>query len=294
MKKIGFIGFGAMGARIVKNLLDAGYEVKGFNRSIEKVREIEGVEVVESPGDAALGVDIVIVMVRDDVASRAVWLEPNSGILNQIDPKTIAIDMSTLSVKWCKELACKVAEKGVPFLEAPVVGTRPQAEAKQLVVLAGGSNKVCDSVKPILRSTASKVVNVGMHGDGAALKLVINSLLGIQTLAFAELIQALRNSGYSDEKIGTILPELPVTSPSMKMMLNLLLEGKFNPLFPIELVEKDFCYSRDFIQGEGLRPLLVDSVQKIYQLACDEGLGGENISGIINLYRNKSKDDPQS
>ncbi|SMF82780.1 NAD(P)-dependent oxidoreductase [Pseudobacteriovorax antillogorgiicola] len=284
MSKLGFIGFGAMGSRIVKNFLLAGHEVKGFNRDSEKVKAISGVELVDSPAAAAAGVDVVFVMVRDDEASRQVWTDPDHGVLSAIDNKTIAVDLSTLSLAWTKELGVIMSERNLAFLEAPVVGTRPQADQKQLVVLSAGEKEALDTVKPILETTAAKVVPLQERGQGAALKLVINTLFGTQSIVFAEMTQTMRKLGFSDEAIMNILPELPVTAPIMKMMLNLMTEKRFDPLFPIDLVEKDFGYAEELIASQGVQPLITKACREIYQQAKDHELGDKNISAIIALY----------
>ena len=284
MKKIGFIGFGAMGSRIVQHFLEAGYTVKGYNRDQSKVTAMDGVESVASPRAAATDVDIVVAMVRDDQASESVWLDSEFGAIHAIKPGTVAVEMSTLSVAHTKSLSRKFKKQDIEFLEAPVVGTRPQAEAKQLTVLAAGSTKGFTKAEPLLQTIAAKVLHLGESGMGASLKLVINTLFGIQTVAFAEMTATLRSNGYSDEKIRAILPELPVTSPIMKMVLGLIMENKFDPLFPIELVEKDFHYGKELIAANGLRPLMTEATQKIFQLALEEGLGNLNITGVAKLY----------
>ena len=284
MSRIGIVGFGAMGSRIAKNLIEAGHEVKGYNRNPQKVESVAGVQLVGSPSQAADNVECLIVMVRDDAASQWAWTDPQDGILQSLAKDTVAIDMSTLSYAWVAELSQQMQTLGYEFLEAPVGGTRPQADAKQLTVLCAGSESAFLKAKGTLDATAGKMLFLGESGRACALKLVINSLFGIQTLAFAEMTQALRKVGFDDSLIAKILPELPVTSPIMKMMLTLMMEGNFTPQFPIELVAKDFDYSRDFVSSLGLRPLMSESARDIFKLAEKEGLGDRNISAAIRLF----------
>src|ERR1700761_3541667 len=141
MTKIAVLGLGAMGSRMAANLLKAGHQVTVWNRTPDVAAALvaAGAKQVLTPREAAMGADFVIAMVRDDEASRTIWLAPETGALAGLAKDAIAIESSTLSPSWVRELGGVVAKKGVAFLEAPVAGSRPQAEAGQLVYLVGGN-----------------------------------------------------------------------------------------------------------------------------------------------------------
>ena len=131
MNKIAFLGLGAMGLRMAANLVNAGHSVTVWNRDPAKAapRAALGAGIAGTPKAAAGGAEIVIAMVRDDEASRRVWLDPETGALGWLGRHAIAVESSTLSVGWVKALAAAAGERGISFLDAPVVGSRPQAEA---------------------------------------------------------------------------------------------------------------------------------------------------------------------
>lgn len=287
MKKIAFIGLGAMGSRIVKNLIESGNELTVYNRNKEKALEFEplGARIADTPKEAIKNNEIIMTMVTDDNASRSIWLDENSGIIDAIGQDQVAIDLSTLSIKYTKELASEFSKRELKFLEAPVVGTRPQAEQKQLVVLSAGAKQGYEVVQNVLSLISAKNIYLGESGKAASLKLYINSLFGIQAVAFAELTQALRGSGFDDELINKIVPELPITSPIMKMLLGLMMEDKFSALFPIDLVEKDFGYAEEFVSESGLTPIITKASRAAYKRAQEAGFGGDNISGVIQIYQ---------
>src|SRR5579864_5429565 len=169
MAKIAFLGLGAMGSRMAGNLLKAGHAVTVWNRDPSKVTPLAalGAVIAGTPKAAVPGAEIVIAMVRDDGASQRVWLDPESGALGGVGRQAIAIESSTLTVGWVKTLSAAAAGRGVSFLDAPVVGSRPQAEAAELTFLAGGDSSVLARAEPVLRVMGSAVHHVGSSGAGA-------------------------------------------------------------------------------------------------------------------------------
>ena len=138
-QKIAVLGLGAMGSRMAVNLLTAGYTVPVWNRSPESTKPLaaKGANLATTPKLAAKSADIVISMVTDINASKAVWLDSETGALSGMVEGAIAIESSTLTVNWIKELAAEITGQGIGFLDAPVVGTRPQADSGTLVYLVG-------------------------------------------------------------------------------------------------------------------------------------------------------------
>lgn len=287
--KIGVIGLGAMGSRIARNYVDAGYEVFVCNRTKTKSIELveRGARWCDSPKAIAESADTIFTILTNDEASKSVWLDPEIGIIRGLGRNKIGIESSTISHKWAIELATEL--RSFNYLEAPLVGSRPQADARQLTILVGGDQDNYEKVKNLLAVTSAKVPYVGEHGKAIALKLATNSLFGIQTVAFAELYSTLLLSGFDREQIMKILPNLPITSPIMQMMLSLFAEEKFAPLFPIDLVEKDFAYAKELVEAKGLNAYLVSATQNVYRYATEAGFGDQNISGIINIYNGRRR-----
>ena len=283
--KVGVIGLGAMGSRMARNFINTGHEVYIHNRTEERGRELlaDGATWCFSPKELAESVDFVLTVLTNDEASKSIWLDPEIGAIHGLDQDKVALECSTISYRWSQDLAKQLGEFN--YLEAPLVGSRPQIEAKQLTILVAGEASSYHKVKSLLADTSSKAPFIGKHGKAIALKLVINALLGIQTAAFAELYTTLLQSGFNKEQVMGILPNLPVTSPIMQMMLELFAEEKFEPLFPIGLVEKDFGYATELVENAGIRTHVISNVQKVYRQAVEVGLGEQNISGILNFYQ---------
>ena len=283
MKKIAVLGLGAMGSRIAKNLLQAEYPVVVYNRTIEKVKPLLDLGAVSAPTprEAASQADIVLSMLRDNEASRSVWLSPDTGAVMGLKQGGVAIASSTLTVKWTQELAQEIEHRGGEFLDAPVVGSRPQADAGKLIYLVGGQSTTLANVQDILGATSHAIHHVGPTGQGMTMKLAVNALFGIQVAALAEIIAMLQKQGIPAAKTLESLGELPVISPAAKGAGSLMVANQHAPMFPIELVEKDFRYVLEMARSVGASSPITTAIQAVYEDAIAKGYGSENITSVM-------------
>lgn len=286
MSRITVLGMGAMGARMSVSLLKAGHEVTVWNRSLDKTNSIAraGAKVADTPRAAVKEADFAIAMVRDDEASKQVWLDSEIGALAGLSKKAIAIESSTLTVAWTKELGRQFQTREIKFLDAPVAGTRPQAEAAQLIYFVGGDAEGFIKAKPILAAMGSVVHHVGLVGSGMTIKLVINSLFATQVSALGELIGLMCKCGLDEAQAVKVLSSTPVCSPVTKLAAGAMLARNFVPLFPIELVEKDLSYAIKTAQANDVKLPLVEATQKTFVKAIAHGYSGHNITGVAQLY----------
>lgn len=286
MNQIAILGLGAMGLRIAQNLIKANYPVVVYNRTPARAEPLleQGATYASTPREAVEQAQVAIGMVTDDTASRSVWLHPEIGAAQGLRKNTIAIESSTLTVEWTRELASAIASRGAAFLDAPVVGSRPQAEAGKLIYLVGGEIETLAKVQSILHSTSSSIYRVGSIGQGMAMKLAVNALFGIQVAALAEIIGMLAKNGVTTAKAMECLGDLPVISPAAKGAGNLMLSNHHAPLFPINLVEKDFRYMMQSAQAVRAAAPASTAIHRIYQDAIALGYGNNNITGIIQLF----------
>lgn len=287
MNRIAILGSGAMGSRIAQNLLNANYPIVVYNRTAAKASPLveRGAIFAPTPREAAEQAGVVISMVTDDAISRTVWLDSETGAAAGLSEGSVAIESSTVTVDWTRELAIEIEPRGATFLDAPVVGSRPQAEAGRLIYLVGGKAETLTQVQPILLSAgASSVHHVGTVGQGMLMKLAVNALFAIQVAALAETLGLLVNDGITLEQAMAYLGELPVISPAAKVAGSLMVENRHAPLFPIELVEKDLRYLIATAQlFDALTPTST-AIHQIYQEAIARGLSNDNITGIAQLF----------
>jgi 3-hydroxyisobutyrate dehydrogenase len=268
---ITFLGQGAMGVRMADRLETAGHSVNRWNRT----------GATQTPHKAVANADIVVAMLRDDEASRSVWLDPEHGALAGMKTGALAIESSTLTVDWVNELAQAASDQGHPFIDAPVLGSRPQAEAGQLIYLVGGETKDVAHAESLLSAMGAKQLHVGGVGKGAALKLIANTLFGIQVTALAELIGRIPALGLDPAKTIELLGETPLLSMGAKGAAGLMLAGKHDPMFPVELVAKDFGYA---IGGVPEAMPIANAALEVFERAKASGLAGLNLTSITKLY----------
>lgn len=282
--RIAVLGLGAMGSRMALRLLRAGHEVRVYNRSAGPLHDLVAAGAVadKTPREAAESAGVVIAMVRDDEASRTIWCNEQHGALRGLGAGAIAIECSTLTPGWVRELAEQVQKTGAAFLDAPVVGSRPQADAGQLIHLVGGDAGDLDRAKSVLSAMGGASHHVGPVGAGAALKLAVNALFAIQVAAVAELLALLRGIDGNQAAMMEALASLPVTSPAAKGALALIQAKSDAPLFPIDLVEKDLAYA--LAQTKAALPMTKAALQ-CFGRAKAEGLGALNITAIARLYQ---------
>jgi 3-hydroxyisobutyrate dehydrogenase-like beta-hydroxyacid dehydrogenase len=284
--EVTLLGLGAMGSRMARSLLKAGHRVTVWNRSAAAAEPLiaEGAIAAPSPREAARASQFVIAMLRDDGASRAVWLDPETGAFAGMDEGAVAIESSTLTVACMHELSRYAQAKGTAFLDAPVVGSRPQADAGALIYLVGGDAEVLARVMPLLRRMGGAVHHAGPAGSGAALKLAINTLFGIQVAALAELLGVLRRNGIECSQACDVIGQTPVCSPAAKGALASMLAGNFAPMFPVELVHKDFAYARRLAESSAARTPVADAASNVMAEAVSRGMGADNLTAVARLY----------
>lgn len=286
MARIAFLGLGAMGARMAARLVQAGHRVTVWNRSGGRASTLiaNGAATASTPREAVGDCELAIAMLRDDEASLSVWRDPDIGALRGMKPGSIAVESSTLTTGLVRELSRHAHDGGVAFLDAPVLGSRPQAEAGALIHLVGGEAESLARAEPVLKCLSAAIHHVGPSGSGAALKLASNALFGVQVAALAELIGLLGAEGVDLAHAIEILGMTPVCSLAAKGAAASMLARSFAPMFPVELVEKDLSYVQLAAKAHAADVPMADATRKVMAKAVAQGFGADNLTGILRLY----------
>lgn len=284
MSRVAVLGLGAMGARIAQRLLAAGHAVCVWNRSPAALTAlcVIGAEPAPTPRAALIGAEFALSLLRDDEASRSVWFDPHDGALAGLAGGAIALEASTLSPALARELAAAVDARGAGFLDVPVVGSRPQAEAGTLVTLAGGDASVLERARPLLAAYSARVHHAGAAaGAGMALKLAVNALFALQAGALAEIGALLLRQGLDLPASLEAINALPVASPLLAALGAQMLADRHEPLFPLELALKDLRYAS---AAAGANRLL-SAAEAQFAEAAAAGLGPLQLTAVRRLYR---------
>jgi len=201
--RVAFLGLGAMGLPMSRNLLKAGFPLTVWNRTAAKATALAetGARIATTPREAAAAADVVLTCLPTQVEVREI-LTREDGILSGSGPGTVFVDTSTIDPTASVELARLCAEHGIPMLEAPLSGGTIGAEAGTLTMMIGGDAALLERVRPVLAAMGKNLFHVGGPGAGQVVKLCNQLIAGAQTIALAEAY-ALLHAANIDAKLAT-------------------------------------------------------------------------------------------
>lgn len=280
MTEIAVLGTGLMGAPMARNLLAAGFGVRVWNRTSEKARPLadDGATVADNPGEAAAGADLLLTMLSD---AGAVSEAAAGGALDSLAEGAVWVQTSTVGLEGNERLARLAADRGVTYVDAPVLGTKQPAEQGQLVVLASGPEEAEERCAPVFDAIGSKYVWLGEAGAGSRLKLVVNNwitgLLGIlgETFALA------RATEVDPQRFLETIQGGPLDSPYAQMKGKMMLDGEYPPSFTASLARKDVGLVMDAARAGGLDPAIAGAVAGYFDSAIEAGHGEEDMAAIL-------------
>jgi 3-hydroxyisobutyrate dehydrogenase len=281
--RVAILGLGIMGSGMAGRVLTAGFPLAVYNRNPEKTAPFAkaGAYIARTPRDAAARADIIISMLANDTASRAVWLDKETGALAAAAPGTWLIESSTASIKLIHELAAAAKQKQCELLDAPVTGSKPQAAAGELLFLVGGSAEALAAVRPVLAVMSRDIVHVGPTGSGATLKLINNFLCGVQAASLAEAMALLNATGLDKAKSVAILTSGAPGSPLLKLLTTRAAANDFTPNFVLRLMAKDLTYARAEGQRHNIAMNTATSAITDFEKAIAAGYADQDFSAII-------------
>jgi 3-hydroxyisobutyrate dehydrogenase len=281
--RVAILGLGLMGTGMAGRVLTAGFPLAVYNRNPEKTAPFAkaGAYVARTPRDAAARADIIMSILADDNASRAVWLDKGSGALAGAAPGTWLVESSTASVQWIHELAEAARKHECELLDAPVTGSKPQAAAGELLFLVGGSAEALAAVRPVLAVMSRDVMHLGPTGSGATLKLVNNFLCGVQAASIAEALALVIASGLDREKSVAILAAGAPGSPLLKVITARAAANDLTPNFVLRLMAKDLTYAREEGVRHGIAMNTATPAIADFEKAIAAGYGEKDFSAII-------------
>lgn len=286
--RVAVLGLGTMGAGMAHRLLAAGFPLKLFNRNPERYRSFEGsaAQLCKSPGEAATGAEIVISMVSDDTVSRAVWADA----LPAVSAGTLVIESSTLSLGWVRELAGLCAAAGCSFLDAPVTGSKDQAEAGKLKFLVGGDAAAIENARPVFGAMGTDILALGPVGSATMVKLVNNFICGVEIAALAEGLAVLKRCDLNQDAALAVLEKGALSSPLIQTILCRVAAGNFAPNFSVSLIEKDLAYAIAEGAKVGVELTSAQSARARFHQANAAGLGNRDIAALVKWLGDQSHD----
>lgn len=273
---------------MARRLLDAGFALTVYNRDRAKAEALgaSGANIAATPREAAARANLVFCMVADDTASRAMWLGVD-GALAGAPQGAVAVDCSTLTVGWVRELAQSAEVCGCEFVDAPVTGSKKAAAAGELNFLAGGSAEALEKIRPALNAMGRSITHLGPTGSGALMKLINNFVSGVQLAAIAEAIAWIEQSALDRTKAVPLLTEGTPGSPLVKLVTARMIANDFAPNFFLKLMAKDLDYAVRERAATGESLTTAATALELCRRAIDAGHGTKDMAAVVEVLRSK-------
>jgi 3-hydroxyisobutyrate dehydrogenase len=280
------LGLGTMGAGMAANLLKAGFPLTVYNRTAAKAQPLAdlGARAAATPAAAVKGASVVISMLADDHASREAWTG-KEGALAAVESGAVLVESSTVSPAWIVEFDGLAKQRGVELLDAPVTGSKVQAEGGQLTFLVGGSEAALQIATPVLKPMSKDIIHLGPVGSGARMKLINNFLCGVQIVSLAEALTWIERSGLDREKALTVLKNGAPGSPLLAGISTRMVKQDYAVNFLLKLMTKDLLYAHQEAENFSVDLKTAETARTLFEEAIAQGHGEEDMSSVVETLR---------
>jgi 3-hydroxyisobutyrate dehydrogenase-like beta-hydroxyacid dehydrogenase len=251
VERVGFAGLGAMGGGIARRLLDAGYDVVGWNRTREKAEPLiaAGMGWADTPRELAESVDLLFTMLTNTEAIEATAGGPD-GVLAGLRAGAVWADISTISADASVALAERVRATGASFLDCPVSGSPATLAAGELSVMVGGDRAAFERIEQVLRAIGPKVTYIGPNGQAILTKIAINLALVVSVTAFAEGVALVEKAGVDRAAAVDAVLKSVIASPVLGYRAPLLMDDA-DVFADVELQQKDLVLAQELARRLG-------------------------------------------
>jgi 3-hydroxyisobutyrate dehydrogenase len=283
LKRVGFLGLGAMGSAMAGRLADAGFTVSAFNRTAAKAAVLaeRGVLLATTPAEAAGSADVLLVSLATQDAVEEVLSGPD-GALAAAPPGTLVADTSTVSPDAARALAERITASGHRALDACVLGNAQHAGDGELRFMIGGAEADVASLRPVLDVLAKQVVHVGGHGMGATAKVALNLLMGVEMQALAEAVIFGERAGLSRAQLIEMISVSGYSSPVMRFKAGVMSRRAFGKAdFRLSLMRKDLMLALADAQRMGIPMPATEASYEVLTMAANAGLGDLDCAAVL-------------
>jgi 3-hydroxyisobutyrate dehydrogenase-like beta-hydroxyacid dehydrogenase len=286
IERVGFAGLGAMGAGIAKRLVDAGYEVVGWNRTKEKAQPLldAGMGWADTPRELAASVDVLFTMLTNTAAIEATAAGPD-GVLAGLREGTVWADMSTIAPDGSVALAERVRATGGWFLDCPVSGSPATLAAGQMAVMVGGDRAAFHHVERVLHAIGPKVTYIGPNGHAILTKVAINLALVVSVTALAEGVALVEKAGVDRRAVIDAVLKSVIASPVMDYRAPLLVEDT-DVFADVELQQKDLVLAQDLARRLGMAvPMCAATSEMLNAARSSQRADRDFVVSVHEAYR---------
>ena len=299
-----------MGLAMAGRLLDRGHQLQLYNRTAANASPLvaRGARLCASPRVACAGVEAVIAMVADDVASRSVWLGADGILAGRAGraaravgaagdagaaAQCLAVECSTLSHGWVLELAARARAAGLRYVDSPVTGLPDAARAGTLTLLVGADGADLAAARALLEALSASIIHFGPVGSGTAYKLIINLVGAIQIASVAEGLAIAGSAGLDLALVAEAIAASQAASPQVVRNTRRMVAADHDRdvVFSGALRLKDVEYAVRYAQECGIGSPFGAVAQRLYRELSARGDGALNESRIIEVARAQPPED---
>ncbi len=283
--RVGFIGLGSMGRRMVANLARAGEEILVFDIDAAACEAVEGpgVRPLENVASVGRGCNRVLLSLPDGSVVEEVLLGAG-GLAESLKAGAVVVDCSTSHPDHARDMAARLKERGIRLLDAPVTGLEDRAAAGTLTVMVGGDEAAFQEVKPLLERIGRLVVHMGAPGHGQLTKMANNVLYNISVAAMAEMLPLAVRLGLDPDKLRRVVATGSGQSFGFDYFAELVLEGRFDEGYPMGAAFKDMVTLMERADQERAPMPVASGAMQTYRQALAEGHGDEAKGAMIKVW----------
>lgn len=271
-QSIAVLGTGIMGAPMARNLARAGFAVRVWNRTREKAERLaaDGATVGDTPAAAATDADFVLTMLTNGAAVEETMIGDN-GALDAMRRDAIWLQCSTVGIDATHRLGELAKERGIAFVDAPVLGTKKPAEEAKLIVLASGPTECEESCRPVFEAIGQRYRWLGEAGTGSRLKLVMNGWVLTVVGAVSEAVALAERLGLDPELFLETLEGSQTDTPYAHIKGEAMIRREFPTAFPVSGAAKDIGLIIDAAESAGVRADIAKAVAAKFQRTIELG-----------------------
>ncbi|XP_022998569.1 glyoxylate/succinic semialdehyde reductase 2, chloroplastic-like [Cucurbita maxima] len=286
--RVGFLGLGIMGAPMAQNLIKSGCDVTVWNRTKSKCEPLInlGAKYQSSPQEVAASCDVTFAMLADPNSALDVAFGEN-GAANGMAPGKGYVDVSTVDDTTSKLISARIKDTGASFLEAPVSGSKKPAEDGQLIFLTAGDKSLYETVAPFLDIMGKSRFYLGDVGNGAAMKLVVNMIMGSMMAAFSEGLLLSEKVGLDPNVVVEVVSQGAINAPMYKMKGPSMIKSQYPTAFPLKHQQKDLRLALSLAESVSQSTPIAAAANELYKVAKSHGLSDQDFSAVIEALKAK-------
>jgi len=284
--KIGFIGLGNMGGPMARNIARAGFPITVFDLKKELASALmkEGARVAASLSEVTETSEIILTSLPTPEASEAVWLG-KGGVLEKAKPKSVFVELSTVSPNFVKSLHARAAERGIHVVDAGISGGVKPAEDGTLTIMAGGRKEAFEKVLPVFQAIGKKIYHVGEIGAGMIVKLVNNAIGHINVVAFIECVSVGLKAGIDIQTLYDVISQGTGSSKQFETRFkDRIMKKNYEPGMKLDLVYKDSKLMEDLASQLAMPAFLTGVAHQVFEMGRSRGMGEKDYAMLMKLW----------